>query len=320
MIYLISVLLTILCLLPTSTVQAAVIFEDNFEYVANRADTNVQVPFEAAGWNDVRAENSDYARGGGYLYTVDDATLGSKVLVMESLPTTVGGQADYWLKLLGSTGYIPPDVWFQFWTYATVGSEFDRQKFLYPCHTGYPCPNGPPEDGHNWIVGFNATNGVDGVGGGVVTAPAGGRYFRTSGSAVNHTAAGPSDTQKMYQNLAGTVMLEGRWYLVKIHLNTSGAQGSYELWMRQHGASTFTKESEWIGGVTANFDWPIDAARRNGNIVFSMPTTVDTLDGTTYLDDFIIATSESDLPNYTTADGPRFSPAFLRRVSQEVEP
>lgn len=284
-----------------STSHAAITFDDDFEYVANRADNNVQVPFEAAGWTDLRANNTNGGdTTGGYLYTVDDATLGSKVLVMESLPTTVGGQADYWLKLLGSAGYIPANVWFQFWTYATVGSEFNRQKFLYPCHQDYPCPNSPPADNaHNWLVSFNATNGVDGVGGGVVTAPSGGRYFRISGGTPNHTAAGPSDTQKLYQNLAATPMLEGTWYLVKIHFDTSGAQGTYELWMRQHGVATFTKEAEWIGGVTANFDWPIDAARRNGNMVLSMPTTVDTYDSTTYMDDFVMATTEGDLPVYS---------------------
>jgi hypothetical protein len=272
---------------------AAVVFEDDFEYEVNRNATNAQVPFEAAGWADVKATNTNYGGFGGYLYTVDDATLGSKVLVMESLPTTVGGQTDYWLKLAGDEGYIPADVWLQFWTYATPGSLFHRMKLLYPCHQSLPCPG----ESFTWLLGVIGSNNLPGTG----TAPDGGRFFRISGSTVNNTAVDPSDAQKLYQNLSATPMLEGTWYLVKIHLNTSGAQGTYESWMREHGVASFTKLAEWIGGVTPNFDWPIPVERRVGNLVFSMPTTVDTLDGTTYMDDFIIATSESDLPTYTNA-------------------
>lgn len=296
---------------------ATIAFQDDFEYVANRNVTDVQIPFEAAGWTDCKAENSDYGSSGGYLYTLDDATLGSKVLVMESLPTTVGGQTAYHLQYgsdVSALGTIPADVWFQFWTYAVPGSEWDRQKFLYPCHVAYPCPNGPPENAHNWLVSFNATNGVDGVGSGVVTAPTGGRYFRISGATVNHSAAGPGDTQKLYQNLAATPLLEGTWYLVKIHFNTSGAQGTYEMWMRQRGTAAFTKEAEWLGGVTADLDWPIHADRRSGDRVLAIPTTVDTLDSTTYMDDFVMATSESDLPTYNDSAATPSAVAVVRMV------
>lgn len=280
------------------TAHATVVFEDDFEYTANRADTNVQVPFEGTGgWTDAKANNSDYAGSGGYLYTQDNATLGSKVLVMESLPTTVGGQTSYHLSYgsdAQSLGFIPGNLWIRFWTYAVPGSTWDRQKFLYPCHTSYPCP----VDSYLWLVSFN-TSDLTGVGDNVVTSPAGGRFFRISSSTANYSGGETWNADKLFQNLSHTPMLEGIWYEVKIHMDTSGAQGTYELWVRQRGVASWTKMAEWIGGVTANFDWPIPEALRAGNKVIAMPTTVDTNDSTTYLDDLMLATTEGDLPVYT---------------------
>jgi hypothetical protein len=290
-----------LLLMAPLPVSAAVVFDDDFEYVANRSDTDVQIPFESAGWTDAKAENSDYGSSGGYLYTQDDATRGSKVLVMESLPTTVGGQTSYHLSYgsdASALGTIPANVWIQFWTYAEPGSEWDRQKFLYPCHQEYPCPVGS----FLWLVGLHDRD-FTGVSDNETTAPTGGRFFRVTSAYANNSAATTNNEQKLYHNLGHNPLLVDTWYQVKIHIDTSGAQGTYELWVRQRGVSTWTKEAEWIGGVTANFDWPIPAGdARLGNRVLAMPTTVDTLDSTTYMDDFVMATSESDLP--ATANAP----------------
>lgn len=284
------------CVVWGGVANATVVFEDDFEYTANRADTNVQVPFEGTGgWTDAKANNSDYGGSGGYLYTQDNATLGSKVLVMESLPTTVGGQTSYHLSYgsdAESLGFIPGNIWIQFWTYAVPGSTWDRQKFLYPCHTSYPCP----VDSYLWLVSFN-TSDLTGVGDNVVTSPAGGRFFRISSSTANYSGGETWNADKLFQNLSHTPMLEGHWYQVKIHMDTSGAQGTYELWVRERGVSSWTKMAEWIGGVTANFDWPIPVGLRAGNKVIAMPTTVDTVDSTTYMDDLVMATTEADLPN-----------------------
>ncbi len=300
---------------------AAVIFEDDFEYVANRADTDVQIPFEAAGWSDAKAENSDYGSSGGYLYTRDDATLGSKTLVMESLPTTVGGQSAYHLLYGGvglPRGTIPANVWFQFWTYAVPGSLWDRQKFLYPCHTlaSYPCdPNS-----FLWLLGVHDRD-FTGVSDNETVAPNGGRYYRMTSAYANNSAATAGNEQKMYHNLNHGYMAEGVWYLNRVHVDVSGPQGTYELWVRQRGVATWTKEAEWIGGVTPNFDWPIPVGERDGARELAMPTTVDTYNSTTYMDDFVMATTADDLPTYSDAGpAPRFVPNFLRRVSREMEP
>lgn len=298
-----------------STSQAAITLQDDFEYVANRNVTDVQIPFESAGWTDCKAENSDYGSSGGYLYTLDDATLGSKVLVMESLPTTVGGQSSYHLQYgtdASADGTIPPNVWIQFWTYAVPGSTWNRQKFLYPCDEAYPCPT----TSFLWLFGIHDRD-FTGVSDNETVAPAGGRYYRMTSAYANNSAATAGNEQKMYHNLNHGYQAEGVWYLMKIHVDISGAQGTYEMWMRPRGTATWTKEAEWIGGVTANFDWPIPAGQRDGNKVLAMPTTVDTVDSTTYMDDFVMATTEGDLPVYS--DGSNRLAFFLGSIAPYVE-
>lgn len=313
----VAIFLVLACL--TSQAYAAVVFEDDFEYVADRAGTTEQIEFEAAGWSDAKAENTDYGSSGGYLYTLDNVTLGSKVLVMESIPTSVGGQTSYHLLYGGvglPRGTIPANVWIQFWTYAVPGSLWDRQKFLYPCHTlaSYPCdPNS-----FLWLLGIHDRD-FTGVSDNETVAPAGGRYYRMTSAYANNSAATTGNEQKLYHNLNHGYMAEGVWYLMRIHVDVSGAQGIYEMWMRPRGTATWTKEAEWIGGVTTNFDWPIPVGERDGARELAMPTTVDTYDSTTYMDDFVMATTEGDLPTYNDANEQRRFAPFLLRVA-DVQP
>lgn len=296
------------------TSQAEVIIQDNFDYVVDRNVTNAQIPFEAHRWTDAKAQNTDWGSGGGYLYTRHDSTLNSRVLVMESLPSTSAIQQTAYHLAYGSGGHplgtIPANVWFQFWTYATPESRWNRQKFLYPCHTSYPCPNGE----YNWILGFNAID-LTGVGDDQVNTVPGGRFFRLSGGTTNYSGGSPWNHDKLYQNVSHTPLLPGVWYQVRAHMDTSGSQGSYELWIRQRGVTTWTKLAEWIGGVTPNFDWPIAANRRSGNTVLQLPTTVDNLDSTTYMDDFIMATSVSDLDRISGDSTPPQPPHNLQIVA-----
>ena len=66
------------------------------------------------------------------------------------------------------------------------------------------------------------------------------------------------------------------------------------MWTKPVGGE-FTKVADWIGGVTANFTWPITSS---GHKAMRWPTTVNTYDGWMYYDDFVIATTEADLPTY----------------------
>lgn len=296
-----------LWLLGLSTSHAAVIIQDNFDYVVNRNITNAQTYFIPRGWSHVKSNNSSMASGAGYLYTTQPDGWPSRVLVMESLPTTSSCnpwcQTDYYLQFGSEAhplGTIPANVWIQFWTYAVPGSQWGGQKFLYPCFQYYPCP----ADGFHWLMVFQNRT-LYGTTDQSITAPPGGRFIQIESAYANHYAGNPWNARKLFQNLNQMYLAVGIWYQVRIHIDTSGAQGVYELWVRQQGTSPWTKLAEWIGGVTSGFDWPIPADQRSGLRVLRMPTTVDTYDSTTYMDDFIMATSVQDLESSNTTSSTR---------------
>ncbi len=66
----------------------AQIFYDDFEYDVEREASNIERMFQSHGWIGVKANNSNYGRGAGYIYTKYDTTLNSRVLVLEALPST----------------------------------------------------------------------------------------------------------------------------------------------------------------------------------------------------------------------------------------
>lgn len=139
-------------------------FRDDFEYDVSRNARNAEVTFRAHGWTDAKANNTYFQRGAGYLYTQYDPLLKSRVLVMESLPSRAPipegwryAQTDYWLKYGEEEEpltTIPANVWFQFWTYATPESRFDRLKFLYPSRGVYPASRRDGRTDYMWLLSF----------------------------------------------------------------------------------------------------------------------------------------------------------------------
>ncbi len=282
------------------SVKAQPLFFDDFEYYAAREATNVETVFQAHGWDGVKANNSVYRRGSGYIYTQYDATRQSRVLVLEALPTTSPpppgfpySQTDFWIGYGGESTTlttIPANVWFQFWFYATPESRFYKQKFLYPCRAWYPCTihdvDGDGITDFAWLLGLrNANDDYDVPGSGVV--------FYLEAPLANNMGE-PYAPSRLHQNVNRIPFFEGRWYQVRIHIDISQEQGLYEAWIREKG-QTWTKVAEWIGGVTPNFQWPIPEKERVGQRQLKMPTTVNKYDSKVYLDDFTMATSEKDL-------------------------
>lgn len=271
---------------------------DNFEYVVDRPCCSAGAVFPTKGWA-VKATNSGENGAYGYLYTQQDSTLGSRVLVMESRPADspvpygfAYGQTDYYLGMGSENGTprIQSNVWFQFWTYATPASRFaTRDKTLYPCRTYYPCQSGQ----WSWLFmwgsrGFEASPGPDGA-----------RFLALQGETADFRGAAeyPTNATKLFQNASATPLLAGRWYHVRLHIDVSGPQGTYEAWIRERGQNGWTKVADWRGGVTPNFSWPIPTSQRTGFALFRMPTTVNgPSNSTTYMDDFTIASSVNDLP------------------------
>jgi hypothetical protein len=222
------------------------------------------------------------------------------VLVMESNPGSTPppdfpySQTDYYLQLGregSSTITLPSNTWLQFWTYATPESRFStRDKTIYPCSSAYPCVWGP---NLGWLFMWGS--------GGFNTSGDGSSRRFLAVEAANADNRGdteyPTNKSKLKQNLSANPLLGGRWYQVRLHLDTSGAQGTYEAWVRERGQTAWTKVSDWRGGVTPQFFWPIPETQRRGHTMVRVPTTVNGPgNSTTYLDDFVIGSSAAQLP------------------------
>ena len=293
--------------------QGEVVFRDDFEYAVGRNDANAPSIFVSRGWDGAKTlQTASGARG--YLYTTPTipgftgafpGANSSRVLAIEALPVTLGAQTDFYLEF-GDGGsaayddYIPGDVWFQFWVYSQdFGDQRSRypgrNKFFYVCNTGYPCHS------HLWMIGqgpqtYDPNNWLP------LGNPSQGEFFwslsSASGASVIDNSLGDPYTRGTVGALNQTEWVKrNRWTLVKMHFNTTRTSGnSWEVWVRPYGRA-WTKVSEWIGGRTPGFTWDIPSASVGGHRVLRMPSTVNG-DYWMYMDDFVIATSEADLPTY----------------------
>ncbi len=282
-------------------------FFDNFEYNVGRSDSSARTSFMSHGWTGVKT-NQIGENANGYIYTASSIPgysgsmpSGSRVLVIEALPRQLSGAADFiqtdmYLQLGREDGpqtAIPGNVWFQFWIYpantTSQPSRFDRRnKWLYPCRSYYPCQN------HGWLFmlgsgGNEPTNG-----------PPANEYLALEHPAnIDYTQADeyPTNRFKLFQNTDKTQIVANRWTLVKLHMDTSGATGRYEAWLKPMGGQ-WVKVANWVPGVTPGLNWNIPSAERAGHAILRMPTTVNEYDSWTYMDDFAMATSEAALPQY----------------------
>jgi hypothetical protein len=145
--------------------------------------------------------------------------------------------------------------------------------------------------------------------------PSRGEFFwnlhSAAGASAINNSLGNADTPSSVGSLnAAEWVKRNRWTLVKMHFNTTRTSGnSWEVWLRPYGGA-WTKVSEWIGGRTPGFTWDIPSESVGGHRVLRMPTTVGTPTGQyydywMYMDDFVIATSEADLPVYPDVLLPR---------------
>jgi len=318
----------IIALVIISMASAELVFMDDFDYAVGRDDTNAVETFQAHGWAYAKTEQDTGENPGGYLYTVQEipgytssfpGSSSNRVLAIESRPSQqeiIGGflqQTDFYLQYgseSGSIGTIPPDVWFQFWLYnndyGDQQSVFARSsKWIYPTTESYPCVN----DMCRWLVSIGTadkeTDGSYGteLGNGADT------YIsnRPPEAVFSGASEVPTNQDKLGSNLApDTYIRANTWTLVKIHIDTSGAQGIYEMWLKELGGK-WVKTAEWIGDVTPQFTWPIPDNLRGGHKMIRMPTTMNLRldieeggDTWSYMDDFVIATEERDLPVYVT--------------------
>lgn len=316
---------------PPELAQGTPLFFDDFEYVVERNDPNKAAIFYARDYTFMKdTAMAPDRHANGYIYTSDTVLgyegpmpgSGDRVLVLETLPSTLGFytpeftpgamQTDLFLQLgdpLGSTDYIPADVWFQFWVYHTAGltGSMERQnKFLYVCRSFYPCTldeNGESQYEWMFLDGTTSSNphwdelGVDGtmINRSYFTARAPRAIWAEEPYAMTHMGSNEQ-----------LLPLEGlQWYLVKIHFDTSNPYGVFEMWITPRGGEE-VKVAEWLGGRTPGFMWVV--INNEGHSVLRLRTTNGgkypwqyyplSYDITYYIDDFTMAAHEADLPRY----------------------
>ena len=297
---------------------------DAFEYAVERNKPGASEAFAAHGpWNGAKTYQDGRTGARGYVYTkntIPGCTASfpgrnsMRVLCLEALGKSLQGQTDFYLQYGSASGppnQVPANVWFQFWIYINRSdsqmSEILSGKFIYPSRDGiYPATNRSPERGNcyhwlftlrNWSGEPFGVQGSDGRG-----------FFSNRPPNADFTAASeyPTNKDKLGPNLGKRedfILEPNRWHLAKVHIDMSGksplasvGQGVYEVWMREKD-QPWRKTTEWLGGKTRNFTWPLLAQANEGSKTFRMPTTADG-DYWIYMDDFAMATAENDLPAY----------------------
>lgn len=316
------------------TVLAEIVLFDDFEYQADRDDPRAGTAFTSiGGWTGIKSQQTS-GSGAGWLYTTTtiDGFSGSfpgqssnRVLAIEARPNFFGyNQTDFYLQYgleAGPANAIPGNVWFQFWLYpnrtAAEPSVMDEMKFLYMCNDFYPCHS------HLWMMGMGTWSSIPLRESTTSIADAFMGAGKAAGvSTMTYTEAEAWDQGKLGHTSTAELIRANRWTLVKIHFDTTRTSGnSYEAWMRPYGGA-WTKTASWIGGVTPGFEWTIPSSSVGGHRVMRMPTTVGRTSGGNdywlYMDDFIMATTEADLPVYddeTSSVAPE-APTNVRLVVQ----
>lgn len=314
-------LILFLSVICAGTVNASLLFHDEFEYPVDRNSSGSGEIFTTQGpWSNVKT-NQDGRNACGYIYTTNSipgysgslpGKNSNRVLAMEFLPETlhcdVGGgwlQTDCYLTIGSASApadNIPSNVWFQYWIYlqryGNQMSIFSDGKWLYPSKSGsYPAPT---TTGLDWLVLFKTNSYFPYL----ESAVNGNTYYELEGSYADNQNVDSWDQFKLGHNITpgGGLIKANEWTLVKIHIDTSGrsnlapaGQGVYEMWLRNVNGG-WRKVTEWIGGVTPGFVWPI--SNPQGHRALKIGTTVNDHDAWLYMDDFAMASSEGDLPTY----------------------
>lgn len=281
-----------------------VVFEHRFEQDISRSDPNAAQLWLTTGWSHVKTSQTPGSGARGFLYTTSTVPGytgplpggGQRVAVIEA--QGAGGQTDFYFGL-GSEAHpantIPGDVWFQWWEYVAPGSRFGtRDKWLYPCNTGYGCHS------HLWMFMKSCLTYLS-SGHAPLGCPSAGTFGvvrQSDGVSFIENTTGDPDARGNFGPQNTSVYMEpGRWNLIKIHFDTTnGASGKFEMWIKPMGGQ-FTKVADWVGGVTPGFTWTIPAASVGGHRVLRFPSTVDN-DFIVYMDDFMIARTEAALRQY----------------------
>jgi hypothetical protein len=301
------------------------VWDEDWNFALERTDAlaTVTTIVQGQGYESVEnISNGTASTEGGWFYTVteipgyvgDFPEGAGRVLCVETSPSLQGDlwQADPSLVFFNdlTPGNLPANVWLQWWQYncrsGVQQTDFDvRDKTFYVSNGSETPAANYPSNNFPWLVlqgagGFNHNpppNDVDNYIG-----------VQAQRAEVPHDPGiDPAGGVKMPQNLnTGPLMLPNTFTQVRLHFDTSGAQGIYELWARPRGTPTFTKYAEWIGGVTEfdgglgveTFNWPTNADDRSGCRAMIWPSTTngEGRHAFRYFGPLAIATSSDLLP------------------------
>ncbi|OQW32182.1 MAG: hypothetical protein A4E20_03420 [Nitrospira sp. SG-bin2] len=213
--------------------------------------------------------------------------------------TGIGDEEQY-------NNYIPAVAWFQVCVYINYSSSElsttlgRTMKFFYPCADIYPCRDNYwlLEMGTNSYNPFQASHGDPSSGNLYISSQA-----RTTGDP--YWASGPQENRhKIGQTSLAEWIKPNRWNVLRCRTDFSNITAAkLDCWIGAKGTALINVMS-WHGGTPvegSDFTWTIPVAK--GSRTFSIPTTVPSPNRSgpelfMYLDDFMIATSEEDLPRY----------------------
>ncbi len=330
------------------TVPGGVLFFDDFEYDVGRETADKFVAgsaFVDAGWSYGKDAVLNGPGAGGWLYTVtsapgtDEAFPGvdsARALVVESGAGTYAGviegnwrQTDFYLQYgdteAGPLDTIPSDVWFQHWLYIADASP---QVSLFPPTPRlgkwiYPTRNGFPSNDLEWLFSMNgividsetesggSAAGVDigqkSLGLAFNLTDSDDNIYTAPAFAYAQTTLGSSGTDPNRL----TPLSANQWWLVRVHIDHSSANGVVEVSARPRGG-------DWIEltdtETSATVEWT--PSNTEGHRGFRFPTTMSNWfqegnqqtthgDWWIYIDDFAIARGVNaggngvdDLPSY----------------------
>lgn len=262
---------------------------------------------------------------------------GSKVLFSRVRTSTV--QGDVAIQTGGSAGYLPADFWFQIALYINnTGSEVTNItasrpfKFFYPCEGSYPCPATWPGSGaymYFLLQTIKNTSGAPLCDTSLNSLTDGSMYLFLRDNTVNASSPvwdGNGPVCGLPDNYLGQTSIAewikpGRWNIIKVHGNfTSSTGANFEAWIGPKGG-TLVKVMNWISDTTIEgyaFDWNYavgDGSHTNVTLFTSHPVNVALgVDSFMYIDDYYIATSESDLPTYGSSTDASLAAVVIGRM------
>ena len=255
----------------------------------------------------------------------DTLPSGSRAMRMYTNGMTL--QSDGGVLVSGSDNYIPANAWWQVAMYVNnFGNEVTiagnrPMKLFYPCNADYPCNT------NYFLIETSTSNSYNPFNSSTLLSPTNGDMWLTTRDntlgTVNWAGAPPGDESKLGQTNLSERIRPNRWNIIRCHTDfTVISSGKIDCWIGPKGGA-LTHVLSWHGGTPVAgqaFTWTVPEARGHRSLFWPSTVPANATIGTVlymYFDDFYLATSESDLPNYSSGPpnpSPRPSPPSGLRI------